>query len=244
VYRVTMFGSLTIIGDGVPVDISSRPLRGLMGAFASRPGEVLSIAELMDWLWPSKTPKNPVAALHTYVYRLRRLLGSHGSDLPQMLLRQPGYVWEADPSDIDTVDFRARAGCQEAAAACHEQVADLRSTLAIWRQSPLLDIPDSIPRNSEIASLEDLRLHAMTRLFELEMQQGRHQEIVAEIRQALADFPYHEQFSYQLMVALRQSQRRYDALQVFDQTCHSLKSELGIMPSARLRRLHDSILSE
>lgn len=244
-YRVRMFGSLTVMGNDTVINISSSPLRSLMCAFASRPGQVLSTAELMDWLWSSRTPKHPVAAFHTYVYRLRRMIESDRSGLPPIILKQPGYVWEADPHSIDTVDFRARIqAISLGTAGRSRQIFDLRSTLAIWQQSPLLDIPDSVPKTTEVASLEDHRLHAMATLFELELEMGRHQEIIPEVRQALSSFPYHEQFSYQLMTALRKSHRRWAALQVFNQTSHSLKRELGIEPGLELRQLYNAILTE
>ena len=53
----------------------------------------------------------------------------------------------------------------------------------------------------------------------------------------------HENFCAQLMTALHRSGSAWRALEAYQRLRGSLVEELGIEPSSRLRRLHQSILA-
>jgi RecA/RadA recombinase len=78
---------------------------------------------------------------------------------------------------------------------------------------------------------------------EADMQLGRYQELISELKVLVYTYPLHERFHGDLMTALNRSGRRYEALEVYRQLRGVLIDELGLEPSASMQRLHQSLLS-
>src|SRR5215218_5813691 len=70
---------------------------------------------------------------------------------------------------------------------------------------------------------------------------GRHAELVGELRRLVEESPYRERLVAQLMVALYRSGRQAEALEVYERTRRALGDDLGLRPSAELRRLSGEI---
>jgi tetratricopeptide (TPR) repeat protein len=73
---------------------------------------------------------------------------------------------------------------------------------------------------------------------------GRHSGLVADLRRLTTEHPLRERSHAQLMVALHQSGRRAEALEVFRTLRERLIDELGLEPAPELRELQQQILTE
>ena len=78
---------------------------------------------------------------------------------------------------------------------------------------------------------------------DLELQLGRHHELVGELTELAGEFPLREQLRGQLMLALYRCGRTAEALQVYRQARRTMIDELGIEPGDRLQHLEHAILT-
>ena len=85
--------------------------------------------------------------------------------------------------------------------------------------------------------LDEQRIAANEDRLELELDLGRHHELVGELTELVAEFPLRERLHGQLMLALYRCDRTAEALQVYRQARQTMIDELGIEPGERLQRL-------
>jgi hypothetical protein len=79
---------------------------------------------------------------------------------------------------------------------------------------------------------------------EVDLELGRHRELVAELDGLVRDHPLRERVWAQLMLAMYRSGRQADALLAYQRARSVLVEELGIDPGAELRRLHAAVLAQ
>ncbi|MBP0458772.1 AfsR/SARP family transcriptional regulator [Streptomyces montanisoli] len=213
-------------------------MRVLVVALLLRAGRVVENERLAEWLWGGKQPANPRATLHTYVRRLRVLLGDH-----DIVVTSPhGYRIDVGEDELDLGRFRRLARAAHDTAGLEERARLLAECMDAWRGSPLADVPSDALRQDELAPLEDERLTVLESYFETELGLGRHAQLVKELRTAAMDNPLRENFWGLLMLALYRSGRQAEALAVYGQARRELVEQLGIEPGERLRALHSGIL--
>ena len=75
-----------------------------------------------------------------------------------------------------------------------------------------------------------------------EMAAGRHEALVTALTDLVRQHPLREALVGQLMLALYRTQRRADALAVYEQARRGLSTQLGLDPGEVLRTLHGQIL--
>jgi len=125
-----ILGPLEIVVDGRRIPSPAAPrLRTLLAVLLMRPHRVVSVDDLIDRLWTGDTqPANPTAAIHTYVRRLREIVG------PDVLQTSAGgYLLAAEPADL--VAFRSYLA--KAATDPADRVEHLKLALEQWRGEPL-----------------------------------------------------------------------------------------------------------
>src|SRR5262249_5381436 len=113
--------------------------------------------------------------------------------------------------------------------------APLRAALALWRGHPYADMPGCFALVLEARRLEELRLRAVETRIEAELTLGRHALLIAELEVLCEEFPVHERFRAQHMLALYHSGRQAEALRAYQKTRAYLAEELGLAPSAHLQ---------
>src|SRR5439155_286024 len=125
----------------------------------------------------------------------------------------------------------------------HESCAELESALAMWRGPVFADTGNGHILRSFAAWLSELRLECTELLMEARLRLGKHRESVGQLYSLVAEHPLRETYYRQLMVALYRSERRGDALGVYQQARSVLMDELGIEPCSALRDVHQAILA-
>jgi len=101
--------------------------------------------------------------------------------------------------------------------------------------SPFLDALRDQLAKSRISAIEDG--------VELDLAIGDHTDVIAELRDLVAEHPLRERLPGLLMLALYRAGRQADALAVFRDVRRVLSEELGIEPAAPVQQLHQQILA-
>ncbi len=236
-----MLGPLEVRSDdGALADVPGARLRGLLVAFALRPGQVIPKASLVDWIWGEQPPADAANALQRLVSRLRRAL-------PDVVIDgQPeGYVLRVEPDAVDAVRFeRLVIAGQARGEDGARQVRLLREALDLWRGAAMQDVGllDSGAFDAAVVRLEDLRLTATEEWADAEATGGRGADVVAELTGLVAAHPMRERLVGALMRALAAAGRGNEALLLYQRTRETLVSELGVDPSPGLAAVHVALL--
>jgi len=188
-------------------------------------------------------PTSRSQALMT-VSLLRRLLADHGCTAA--IARQPqGYVLRVGDGHIDAgrfADLITIARASRDAGHTEQAVAHYRDALRLWR-GPALDGVDSLLVQAGAARLDEQRITVIEERLALELDLGRHHELVGELAGLTEQFALRERLREQLMLALYRSGRAAEALQVYQQTRRMMIEELGIEPGAQLQRLQHAVFA-
>ncbi|WP_051764320.1 AfsR/SARP family transcriptional regulator [Saccharothrix syringae] len=215
--------------------------RALLAALSLRAGRVVSIGELVAFLWGDSPPARTRGTLQTYVMRLRQLLG----DPSLIRTTSDGYRLVVPPEQVDVHRFTATAGRARQAARSGRlaEAADLYAeALGLWRGPALADVPSDSLRDHEVPRLAERLLVAHEEHVDVELALGNHERVIPVLRALTADYPLRERFWAQLMVALYRGSRQAEALEAFRLVDRVLDEQLGVEPGAALRELHQAIL--
>ena len=239
--RYRLLGSVEVIGaDGQVVGLSGERERTLLATLVLGAGQPVSVSRLIDALWGEHPPATAVNTLQVHVSSLRKKLAAAGA--AENLQSVPeGYALRVGPDEIDATVF---AGLVEGATGEPAEVATrLGEALSLWRGPALADVRSDLLLG-EKTRLDELRLRALERRIDSELELGRHHEVVGELEALVHAHPLREGMRRQLMVALYRSGRQADALAVYRAGREVLAEELGIDPSPELQALEVAILRQ
>jgi DNA-binding SARP family transcriptional activator len=106
--RFSLLGPVQAWRDGIPLDLGPPQQRAVVAALLLREGRAATAAQLVDAIWGEDPPPRAVAALRTYVSRLRATLEpSRPARMPSTLLVSvaDGYALRAAPGSVDAIEF-------------------------------------------------------------------------------------------------------------------------------------------
>ena len=233
-----ILGPLQVVDDGRALPLGGQKQRALLALLLLNAGKVVSTDRLMDELWAGEPPRTAATSLQNLVSSLRKLVGRE-----HVVTRPPGYLLDVDPRQVDV--GRLEALLVEAKRAEPEaRAALLREALGLWQGEPLANFAYDAFAQAEIARLEELRCGLIEARVDLDLSQGRHEELVGELEALVSRYPLRERLRGQLMLALYRTGRQAEALTAFRDARQALVDELGIEPSPALRRLHAAILRQ
>jgi len=224
-----ILGPLEVVDGDRSLPLGGPRQRALLACLLTRSNEVVSTDRLVDQIWGARPPKTAVNTIQYYVSQLRRSLGAD-----RVVTRAPGYLIRVEPGELDLHRFEALIDQDSAAA--------LREALALWRGPAFSDLAFESFAQAEAARLEELRLAALERRLDLDLEDGRDTELVGELEGLVAQHPLRERLRCQLMLALYRSGRQADALGVYRTGRRTMIEELGIVPGPTLQRLERAIL--
>ncbi|WP_162788328.1 BTAD domain-containing putative transcriptional regulator [Amycolatopsis albispora] len=248
--RFCVLGSLEIVDDGPPVELSGVKQRAVLGYLLLHANNVVPTSHVVKALWADGVPSTGRKMVQNAVSGIRRTLASRPhapGRTPMLLTHAPGYLLRVDPDSVDLHHFQtlAERGRAELADGLAEPAArTLREALGFWRGPALSDLVETGIAWPELAALEKLKLVALEDRFEAELSCGRHHEVIAELEEVVAAEPLRERLCGQLMLALYRSGRQADALDVYRRTYAMLVDGLGIEPGRELRELQRMILNQ
>ncbi|QKW10541.1 AfsR/SARP family transcriptional regulator [Streptomyces sp. NA04227] len=252
---IEVLGPLSVRENGVSVVPTAPKPRQVLALLALSADQVVPVAALVEELWEAKPPRSARTTLQTYVMHLRELIAlalARGEDQrcttpKDVLATVPGgYRLQTRGGTVDFREFERRAGAgyramdAEDFAGAARRLAD---ALSLWNGPALADIQVGSRIAMEARRLEEARLCALDQRIVADLGLGRHRELLPELTVLVNQYRMHESLHGQFMLALHRSGRRGEALDVYQRLRTTLVSELGLEPSAALRRLQHSILT-
>jgi DNA-binding SARP family transcriptional activator len=243
--RFLLLGPVEVGHDGGRLALGRRRERCLLAVLLLEANRVVPADRLEDLLWDGFAPASARASLHTHVSRLRAHLDPDGNGRHGVRLhaRDGGYLVEVERGAVDAHLFtdmveRARSTTDAAARA-----AMLRRGLTLWRGPALADAGSDLLRHRVAADLDELRVIATEQALDAELECGRHDEVVGEVKRLITEHPLREGLWGRLALALYRAGRQAEALETLALARHRLAGELGIDPGPGLRRLQHEILT-
>jgi DNA-binding SARP family transcriptional activator/tetratricopeptide (TPR) repeat protein len=238
-----LLGPLYARSGQAVIGIPAARQRVVLAALAVRAGQVVSVAELARVIWDDAPPAKAPVAVRNYVCRLRQHLGLASG---RVVTCAPGYRLEAGDDDVDLLAFTRL--CRDAGPAMRGGAWQwtwdaLSEALALWRGTPLADVPSRVLYDAQVPVLESLRLQACEWRLEAGLHLGRHSELVPELQGLVRQHPLREVFRAQLMLALYRCDRQGEALATYVSARGALVAELGVEPGPVLQELHQRILA-
>jgi DNA-binding SARP family transcriptional activator/tetratricopeptide (TPR) repeat protein len=216
----------------------------LLAVLLWRANQPLPPDELAELVWDGAPPAGAAAATRVLVMRLRRQLDERAA--ARIVTRPAGYVIEVSGGELDAAQFEAlteQAGAAVRGGRWAQAARDASEALGLWRGAPLADVPSQLVRDRWVPRLDQLRMQALQWRIEGDLHVGRHEQVIAELRDLTAQHPLREGLHGQLMLALCLSGRQAEALAAYQRARDVLVAELGVEPGRDLRDLHQQILS-
>ena len=235
-----ILGPLEAGVDGSAVQLGGPRQRAVLAILLAQANEVVPVERLIDGVWDEAPPETAANILQGYVSQLRKLLGRDA-----IVTRGRGYVAVVPDGALDLHRFErhAAAGMTERAEGRpNEGAAEIGRALALWRGPALSDLAELPAIRPIAARLDELRLTALERRIELDLDCGRQSEAAAELELLVAEHPLRERLRALRMLALYRCGRQAEALEAFRDARARLVDELGIEPGAELQELERAIL--
>ncbi|MGW7411689.1 AfsR/SARP family transcriptional regulator [Streptomyces sp. NPDC054863] len=252
---IEVLGPLAVRENGISVTPTAPKPRQVLALLALHADEVVPVAALVEELWGDRAPRSARTTLQTYVLQLRELISVALTHDPQgavpriakdVLMTAPGgYVLHTSGGASDVREFERLAGTGYRAMDAGDfprAARELSAALGLWNGSALADVQAGPRLETQTRRLEETWLCALDQRIEADLRLGKHRELLAELTVLVSRYRTHENLHGQFMLALHRSGRRSEALDVYQRLRQTLVRELGLEPSAGLRRLQRSIL--
>jgi DNA-binding SARP family transcriptional activator/tetratricopeptide (TPR) repeat protein len=239
-----LLGPVLVRRGDAELPVAAGKQRAVLAALLLAAGRVVPADELAGVLWGGAPPASARVSVQNYVARLRQALGEAGR--ARIQTRPGGYRIQVEAGELDVARFEDLARAARAAArdGSWDEAAGLaRSALAQWRGEPLADAGSERLLAREAPRLTELRRQVLATRLEADLQAGRLDEVIAELRVLTVDFPLRERLHGLLMLALARAGRPGDALAAYGRARRALVAELGAEPGAELQRLHQLVLA-
>jgi predicted ATPase/DNA-binding SARP family transcriptional activator len=236
--RVEVLGPLRVSGE-VEIAIERASHRRLVSILILDANHRIGTDILIHRYWGDAVPATAKAALQTHISALRKLTA------PSLIVTEGfGYRLDLEGHELDAREFADLAGRAHQEATAKEWGLALETAyaaLALWRGAPYTELDEDDFARSEIAGLEELRLTLLELQAEALLELGRHTEALPNLERLVLEHPLRERLWEFLMTARYRLGRHAEALEAYREAWAKF-NEIGVEPSAALRRLEQKIL--
>ncbi|MDR1246167.1 MAG: hypothetical protein LBK57_03965 [Clostridiales Family XIII bacterium] len=246
--RVSMLGGFELSIGNITVNETlnrSTKMWAFLAYLIIRRDRNVPQSELVDLLWPDGDSSNPINALKTLLYRIRRhLIPVVGEDVKFVVSRRGSYMW--NPNIKCTVDIEEfEELCREAETAEEERLLD------IYRQITYLYKGDFLPKLSELiwvvtnsAHYHALYLRAVRKFSDMLVDRELWFELNNLCSKALEIDPFDERLHSLLITSLLKQGNAAAALGHYEAATDFLYKNLGVRPSENLRSMYTDIMNQ
>jgi DNA-binding SARP family transcriptional activator/Tfp pilus assembly protein PilF len=246
--RFGVLGPLRVWRGETVLDLGPVQQRVVLAVLALQAGRPVGRQQMINAVWGDAPPRNAVNLVQRHVSGLRRVLEpERPGHAPSGLLAwtEVGYQLTLPKRALDLDVFEgglSRARAARAGGQLQEAAEALHSALGLWR-GPVCDGLSSPFLDAQADRLDESRISVLEERIELDLAIGVHADLIAELRDLVAEYPLRERLYGLLMLALYRVGRQADALTVFRDARRHLHDELGVEPGAALQQLHQQILA-
>jgi DNA-binding SARP family transcriptional activator len=241
--RYLLLGSVEAVSDAGPISIGRPRLRGVLAYLLLHANRPVTTDLLVEAVWGGgRGPTTARTQIQTDISIIRRLLRDDAGR-SQIDTRPGGYLINIEPEQLDILEFGLRVSESACATDPAEAIAALRAALALWRGRPLTGVTAAYAEAAR-DSLQEQRLQAYTSLMALELDLGRHADLIPELTALVDSHPLHERLTGQLMLALYRDGRQAEALGVARSLRATLADQHGLEPCQATRDLERAILQQ
>lgn len=205
---------------------------------------VVSLSRLVEAVWDDSPPTTARSQVQICVSALRKRIADAG-DPDAIVTRAPGYLIRVPGAALDLKRFESHIASARVAVSqqrTEDALRDLQAALSLWRGPVATDLDSKVIQAAAVR-LNENRLAVLEDSIELELELGRHHDVVGELHELVARYPLRDRLRAQHMLALYRSGRQAEALESYRVARQLLNDELGLDPSAALRSLHAAILA-
>ncbi|MFI5800682.1 BTAD domain-containing putative transcriptional regulator [Streptomyces sp. NPDC051677] len=241
-----ILGPLEVWAGPRRIEVGGPRQRIVLAMLLLAPDRVVSVDQLIQAVWNGRPPATCRTQIAICVASLRKAFQAAGHTEGVIVTATPGYLLRSRGHRIDSLEFGA--GVETAQTLVQRgdtgAAADLLGqVLGLWRGPILTDLSSPVIE-TEAELFEHRRLTAYEQYATLQLQLGRHREIISELTALVYDQPLWEQARAALMLAHYRSGHRSEALTLFRQAQRIFREELGLEPGRVLQDLHTAILQE
>lgn len=237
-----LLGPVEIVSDtGETLVLAREKEKRLLAVLLMNAGQVLSKEKLISYL--ADHPGGIAdGTLRAYLHHVKRVLNVDDRAV-ELVTREGGYQLQVADDSIDVRRFtrlRHQADIAARSGKTDEAIVLLCRAEALWRGPALAGLHGQWASVTKIA-LEEERRSCTLRRIGLELDLGRHDELLGELRRLRAEYPDDEIRAQYEMKALYWSGRQEDALDVYRQMRERLVDQ-GLEPGQELVELHRRLL--
>ncbi|MBL7260311.1 AfsR/SARP family transcriptional regulator [Paractinoplanes lichenicola] len=243
--QVLVLGALEIVIDGASLELGAQRQQIILGTLALEANRVIRITRLMEALYGEDLPSTSRVQVQICISALRRRFTEKGF-ADAIGTRSQGYSLQLPAGSLDLHRFEealTQARQFREFRRLDEAVVNYRKALALWR-GPVLDGLESRVIQQAADRLAERRLTVTEECLDLELQLGRHRELIDELGSLVDEHPLRGRLREHLMLALYRSGRQAEALETYRAARKLFIEELGLEPSEELRRLEHSVLTD
>ncbi|MFI5779959.1 BTAD domain-containing putative transcriptional regulator [Nocardia sp. NPDC051570] len=227
------------------VSISATKQRTLLATLLLYANRSVPAQQLYSELWPDRPQAKVSGLLAGCMWRLRSAIGDEEG--LRLMTTAGGYQIAAQPGAVDLHVYQTLVAQGRARRAANDLAGAQDSfsrALEVWRGDALADVAATPSIMAEQARLEESRLAVVEARCGVELELGRHEEVLPELKLIVSQQPLRERLHGLLMTALYRCGQQAEALGVYRDLRGLLVDELGVEPSRPLRELQQRILLE
>lgn len=242
--KFRILGPLEIVAGSERLELGGTRQQIVIATLLLSANQVVTTDRLLGAIYGEDLPPTSRSQAQIIISATRRLFASYSRD-SVISTHARGYVIRVDGGGLDAQQFDelvAEARKAREANRLDQAVACYRDALRLWR-GPALDGIDSQLVRMAADRLDEQRIATNEDRIDLELQLGRHHELVGELTELTEEYPLREHLRGQLMLAMYRCDRTAEALQIYRQTRRTMIDELGIEPGDRLQQLEHAILT-
>ncbi len=242
---VRALGPLAVSRGSREIPLTKAQVRTALAVLLTHFGQVVSADVLADAIWNGLPPRSGRHGIHVIASELRTSLeAGTGGGREHLVSQPPGYRLmlaedEFDVSIVSGLAADARACIDD--HALEEAEALLIAAEAMWHGPPYAEFTYADFAQPEIRRLTELHLQVIEDRIGVQLDLGRHRDVIAELEGLVAEHPTRERLLRSLMEALYRSNRPVEAMSAFNRARERLRSEYGTDPSVATVRLAEAI---
>ena len=249
ILKVQMLGGFSVSYGDVLVTEASKRSQSVWKLFkflVANRKKLLPVEDFLDLLWPDEDIANPAKALQNLVYRLRSLIAKSGATPEYILFNNGGYSWNpAAPCVIDLQEFEdAYLAARALGIDDDERARGCEKAIALYTGDFLPDSTFEEWTLSFVSYYKRIYMECVYSLLQWCEKKEDNERVLLVCEKALQIDNYDEHLHACYVSALHKTNKTGQAIAHYERVIAMLKRELGVSPSAELKKAYHGIYDE